>query len=107
MNEILRTTSYIHRAFADDELIEFNDVVLNISFINNLTVYDLIALDDSKRMDILMTNMSLQYHIECDDIFTCFYISDDWLNNGTIYMYRDVFQEFASVDKKCAFNWLD
>merc|ERR1719385_580584 len=71
-------TSYIHRAFADDELIEFNDVVLNISSINNLSFYDLIALDDSERMDILMTNMSLQYHIECDDIFTCFYISDDW-----------------------------
>merc|ERR1719433_319058 len=89
-------TSYIHRAFADDELIEFNDVVLNISSINNLTVYDLIALDDSQRMNILMTNMSLQYHIECDDIVTCFYISDDWLNNGTIYMDRDAFQEFVS-----------
>merc|ERR1719295_213588 len=96
MNEILRTTSYIHRAFADDELIEFNDVVLNISFINNLTVYDLIALDESQRMDILMTNMSLQYHIECDDIITCFYISDDGLNNGTIYMDRDAFQKFVS-----------
>jgi len=56
----------------------------------------LIALDDSQRMDILMTNMSLQYHIECDDIVTCFYISDDWLNNGTIYMDRDAFQEFVS-----------
>ena len=93
-------TDYIHQGFDNDANLEYRDIVLNISFINNHRVDDLLGGSDLESRDILGKSLSvgmlLQYHIECIDFDHCgymMYISGD---NSSITATHSDFEAFVT-----------
>ena len=74
-------TEYIHDAFDSDWNLEYDDVTLDISTINDHAFDDLIAEDSHQRETILSTSfaegMQLQYVIDCSNTLHCLYILGD------------------------------
>ena len=90
-------TGYIHQGFDDDPGLEFRNIVLNISSINNHTVSDLVHGNNSATGAILQNSlyegMIVRYLIECSHGY-CAYISKDDPSTG---MDRTDFEDFVSA----------
>ena len=93
---ITSLTTFIHQGFDNDPVLEYQDIKLNITFINDYTYADLIGGSESERKDILdlslSNGMELQYLIECSHDSICEYIAAD--SDGTsVGMDSSVFEE--------------
>ena len=74
-------THYIHQGFDEDLHLEYRDIILNISTLNDYSYDKLFEGDYSTVNETLMQSvnngMRLQYLIECSDVFACEYIAGE------------------------------
>ena len=88
---------FIHQGFDSDDNLEYSDLFLNISYINNRTYNDLVNGNQPEASDILMESINdatrLQYLIKCHDNSVCSYLTEE---NSNIGMEHDAFEQFVS-----------
>ena len=90
-------TYYVHQGFDHDPGLEFRNIVLNISSINNHTVDDLLSENENASGAIvresLRSGMIVRYLVECSKLY-CAYISQKDSSAG---MHRTDFEDFVSA----------
>ena len=74
-------TMYIHQGFDADQPLEFKDIVVNLSSINNHAIEHVLqtnnTIADNIVQDSLYFGMSFRYFVECIDDYVCSYICSD------------------------------
>ena len=92
-------TEYIHQGFDEDPVLEFRYIVTNVTYINDITVDELINMDSNEIGSILWgivaNGMKLQYLIECSTYFQCVYVAESDPSYG---MDRIPFEESVSAN---------
>ena len=90
-------TTYIHQGLDTDLNLQYQDVVLNLSMLNDRTLDYLLNGDDSEIGDILWQSiydgMALRYLIQCGNSIDCRYIESVDPHNG---LNNSVFEAFVS-----------
>ena len=92
-------TEYIHQGFDEDPDLEFRYIVPNVTYINDVTVDELIMMDSndigSILWGIIANGMKLQYLIECSAYIYCVYVAE---SDPFVGMNRTAFEDSVSAD---------
>ena len=90
-------TTYIHQGLDTDLNLQYQDVVLNLSMLNDRTLDYLLNGDDSEIGDILWQSiydgMALRYLIQCGNSIDCRYIESEDPRNG---LNNSILESFVS-----------
>ena len=98
---------FIHQGFDNDDNLEYRDIILNITYINNHAYDDYVDenwSNYSASSELFNDTMRLQYLIKCTDDSVCGYISE---KNSSIGMDHTAFEGFVTTKLRSYFTSMD